>query len=208
RSGGGSLPARRYACGARTRAGAVARTRAGGGVAAYPGFFCRAHPTARACRHCARAADSRSRHGAVSEQPAGIFASGASRPRRIETDIRIADPRLGVAQIVSGAADRPRRSGRARRGDARGGALRGAAWRRPYPHARSRRIARRADRVGCLGLARRGYFGLIPRLLPDEPGGGITGMLFDPTRGGVCVISGSMPPGGWMTPPERSSLSL
>jgi len=48
----------------------------------------------------------------------------------------------------------------------------------------------------------------MPRLPPGAPGGGMTGVLFDPTLGGACAMSGSTPRGGRMTPPERSSLSL
>jgi 2-furoyl-CoA dehydrogenase large subunit len=36
----------------------------------------------------------------------------------------------------------------------------------------------------------------------------MTGVLFEPTAGGACVMPGSTPWGGWMTPPERLSLSL
>jgi hypothetical protein len=36
----------------------------------------------------------------------------------------------------------------------------------------------------------------------------MTGVLFEPTAGGACVMPGSTPWGGWRTPPERLSLSL
>jgi hypothetical protein len=51
------------------------------------------------------------------------------------------------------------------------------------------------------------YFGLTAGLLPGVPGGGIIG-IFAPVGGGVCLISGSMPVGGVMTPPERFSSEL
>jgi hypothetical protein len=56
--------------------------------------------------------------------------------------------------------------------------------------------------------AHRGYFGVSPRLPPGAPGGRMIGVLLEPTAGGAWVMPGSTPWGGWMTPPERSSLSL
>src|SRR5262249_53133176 len=43
---------------------------------------------------------------------------------------------------------------------------------------------------------------------PGAPGGGMPGMLFDPTLGGACAMSGSTLCVGGMTPPARSCLSL
>jgi hypothetical protein len=46
------------------------------------------------------------------------------------------------------------------------------------------------------------YFGLTIGLSPAVPGGGIIGIV-EPAAGGVCFISGSMPAGGVITPPDR-----
>ena len=50
--------------------------------------------------------------------------------------------------------------------------------------------------------ARLSYFGLTAGLPPGVPGGGITGIV-EPLGGGVCFISGSIPVGGVITPPDR-----
>jgi hypothetical protein len=52
------------------------------------------------------------------------------------------------------------------------------------------------------GNARASYFGLTAGLPPGVPGGGIIGIV-EPAAGGVCLISGSMPAGGVITPPDR-----
>ena len=46
------------------------------------------------------------------------------------------------------------------------------------------------------------YFGLTSGLPPGVPGGGMIGILA-PVWGGGCFISGSIPAGGVITPPER-----
>jgi len=51
-----------------------------------------------------------------------------------------------------------------------------------------------------------GYFGCTSCSPPGVPGGRMTGIF--PWAGGSCVIAGSMPPGGRITPPCRCSLSL
>jgi hypothetical protein len=59
------------------------------------------------------------------------------------------------------------------------------------------------------GNARTSYFGLTAGLPPGVPGGGIIGIV-EPVAGGVCFISGSIPAGGAITPPDRfrSELSV
>jgi hypothetical protein len=53
------------------------------------------------------------------------------------------------------------------------------------------------------------YFGLTSGAFPPGvPGGGITGMLCAPGFGVGWCIPGSGSAGGWITPPERESLSL
>jgi hypothetical protein len=52
------------------------------------------------------------------------------------------------------------------------------------------------------GNARTSYFGLTVGLPPGVPGGGIIGIV-EPLEGGVCLISGSTPVGGVITPPDR-----
>jgi hypothetical protein len=52
------------------------------------------------------------------------------------------------------------------------------------------------------GNARASYFGLTSVLPPGVPGGGIIGIV-EPAAGGVCFISGSIPAGGAITPPDR-----
>ena len=55
--------------------------------------------------------------------------------------------------------------------------------------------------------AAQSYFGLTAGLPPGVPGGGITGIVA-PAGGGFCFISGSMPTGGVMTPPDRLKSEL
>jgi hypothetical protein len=43
---------------------------------------------------------------------------------------------------------------------------------------------------------------LTAGLPPGVPGGGIIGIA-EPEGGGVCLISGSIPAGGAITPPDR-----
>ena len=50
--------------------------------------------------------------------------------------------------------------------------------------------------------ARTSYFALTAGLPPGVPGGGIIGIV-EPVAGGVCLISGSTPAGGVITPPDR-----
>jgi hypothetical protein len=49
------------------------------------------------------------------------------------------------------------------------------------------------------GNTRTSYFGLTAGL---PPGGGIIGIV-EPVAGGVCLIFGSIPAGGVITPPDR-----
>ena len=55
--------------------------------------------------------------------------------------------------------------------------------------------------------AAQSYFGLTAGLPPGVPGGGTIGIV-EPVAGGVCLISGSMPAGGVMTPPDRLKFEL
>jgi Transposase DDE domain len=55
--------------------------------------------------------------------------------------------------------------------------------------------------------ARSSYFGLTAGLPPGVPGGGIIGIV-EPVAGGVCLISGSTPAGGVITPPDRFRAEL
>ena len=127
-------------CGAGARPGAAARSRAGRGVAADRGVFRRADR-----RGSKRAGIARER--LILDPGMGFFLSSraggiAARAWPASNELKRA---FGLPVMVSvsrksflGGDNRPRRSGRARRGDAGGRTLRRAHGADLYPHARSR----------------------------------------------------------------------
>jgi hypothetical protein len=90
---------------------------------------------------------------------------------------------------------------------ARGLALTDALKRSARQGTRSTALIRSGRRRARRLYADLSYLGFTVGLPPGVPGGGITG-IFAPLGGGVCLIPGSIPLGGVITPSDRFSSEL